>query len=124
MPLYMIAIQEGSVSERATARIADEITQSHATIMKVPKAFVRVIFAPYPRGCAYAAGTQATAVAVNCTLRTGHSPEEKAALLTEVWDTMRKYAEVSNELLAISLTEIPASDAMEMGQIMRPVAGG
>jgi phenylpyruvate tautomerase PptA (4-oxalocrotonate tautomerase family) len=36
-PLYTAIIQEGTISTEAKAKIAEEITRIHTTVMKVPK---------------------------------------------------------------------------------------
>ena len=65
MPLYTAIVEDGSVSESdgTKARIAEEITQNHTAVMKVPKAFVRVVFLSYPRGSGFSAGKEATTAA-------------------------------------------------------------
>jgi phenylpyruvate tautomerase PptA (4-oxalocrotonate tautomerase family) len=50
MPLYTAFIQEGTVSIVTKARIAEEITRIHTTVMRVPKSFVRVVFLSYRGG--------------------------------------------------------------------------
>jgi phenylpyruvate tautomerase PptA (4-oxalocrotonate tautomerase family) len=56
MPLYTAITQEGTVSSEAKAEIAQEITRIHATVMKVPKNFVRVVFLSYPEGAGFTGG--------------------------------------------------------------------
>jgi phenylpyruvate tautomerase PptA (4-oxalocrotonate tautomerase family) len=124
MPLYTVLIEEGSVSDQTKATIADEITDIHTAVMKVPRSFVRVIFLSYARGSGYNAGEQGRVAALDCTLRNGHTTEEKTNLLMQVWATFQQHTGIATEHLAISLSEIPASNAMEMGQIMRPVGPG
>jgi phenylpyruvate tautomerase PptA (4-oxalocrotonate tautomerase family) len=121
MPLYTALIEEGSVPDQTKATIAEEITDLHAALMKVPRSFVRVIFLSYPRGSGYAAGEQAPAAALDCTLREGHTADEKAELLVKLWAMFQRHTKIATEHLAISLQEIPATHAMEMGQIMQPV---
>lgn len=89
--------------------------------MKVPKNFVRVVFLSYARGCGYTAGEKAPTVAVNCVLRVGHTAQEKNDMLKRLWSMFQQLTGVATEQLAISLQEIPASNAMEMGQIMQAV---
>jgi phenylpyruvate tautomerase PptA (4-oxalocrotonate tautomerase family) len=55
MPLYTAITEEGFVSDETKARIAEEITRIHTTIMKVPASFVRVIFLSYPTLSGYTA---------------------------------------------------------------------
>jgi hypothetical protein len=41
-PLYTAIIQEGTISTEAKAKIAEEITRIHTTVMKVPKNLDRI----------------------------------------------------------------------------------
>ena len=118
MPLYTAITEQNFVSDETKTRIAEEITRIHSAVMKVPKSFVRVVFLSYPRGSGYAAGEKVPTVALNCVLRSGHTVEEKTDLLKQLSSTFQKLTGIATEQLAISLQEIPSSNAMEMGQIM------
>ena len=121
MPLYTAIIQEGSVPDETRTKIAEEITWIHTAIMKVPKSFVRVVFLSYPKGSGYTAGEQAPTAALNCVLRSGHTAEEKSAMLKQLWSIFQEHTGLASNQLAISLQEIPSSNAMEMAQIMQEV---
>jgi phenylpyruvate tautomerase PptA (4-oxalocrotonate tautomerase family) len=121
MPLYTAIAQDGSVTDEAKAKIAEEITRIHIAIMKVPKNFVRVVFLCYPKGCGYTAGKEAPTAALNCVLRSGHSVEEKTELLKQLWMMFQNLTGFATDQIAMSLQEIPSSNAMEMGQIMQTV---
>jgi len=121
MPLYTAIAQDGSVTDETKAKIAEEITRIHTTIMKVPRNFVRVVFLCYPKGCGYTAGKEAPTAALNCVLRSGHSVEEKTELLKQLWTMFQNLTGFATDQIAISLQEIPSSNAMEMGQIMQTV---
>jgi phenylpyruvate tautomerase PptA (4-oxalocrotonate tautomerase family) len=121
MPLYTAIAQDGSVTDETKAKIAEEITRIHTTIMKVPKNFVRVAFLCYPKGCGYTAGKEAPTAALNCVLRSGHSVEEKTELLKQLWTMFQNLTGFATDQIAMSLQEIPSSNAMEMGQIMQTV---
>jgi hypothetical protein len=41
-PLYTAIIQEGTISTETKAKIAEEITRIHTTVMKVPKNLDRI----------------------------------------------------------------------------------
>ena len=86
--------------------------------MKVPKSFVHVVFLSYPKHSGYTAGEAAPTAALNCVLRSGHTVEEKTDLLKQQWSMFQKLTGIATDQLAISLQEIPSSNAMEMGQIM------
>ena len=122
MPLYTAITQHDSLSDEAKARIAGEITRIHSAVMKVPKSFVHVIFLSYPKHSGYGAGEEAPTAALNCVLRSGHTAEEKTDLLKQLWSLFRERTGIAKDQLAISLQEIPSSNAMEMGQIMQAVS--
>jgi phenylpyruvate tautomerase PptA (4-oxalocrotonate tautomerase family) len=121
MPLYTAISQDGSVSDETRARFAEEITRIHAAVMKVPRTFVRVVFLSYPRGSGYSAGKEAPTAALNCVLRSGHTVEEKTDLLKQLWSMFQSLTGLATDQIAISLQEVPSSNAMEMGQIMQAV---
>lgn len=121
MPLYTVITQDNTVPDTTKAKIAEEITRMHTSVMKVPKGFVRVLFLSYPKNSGYTAGVQAQTAALNCVLRSGHSVEEKTDMLQQLWSMFQGLTGVATDQLAISLQEIPSSNAMEMGQIMQTV---
>jgi phenylpyruvate tautomerase PptA (4-oxalocrotonate tautomerase family) len=120
--LYTAITEHDVVSDETKARIAEEITRIHVAVMKVPRDFVRVIFLSYPKLSGYTAGEEAPAAALNCALRSGHTVEEKADLLKQLWLVFQELTGIATDQLAISLQEIPSSNAMEMGQIMQAVS--
>ena len=89
--------------------------------MKVPENFVRVVFLSYPKGAGYTAGNRASTGALNCILRSGHAVDEKTEMLKQLWAMFQSLTGIANDQLAISLQEIPSSNAMEMGKIMQTV---
>src|SRR5580698_1731893 len=121
MPLYTVITQERALSGEIKRKMADEITRVHSAVMKVPKNFVRVVFLSYPEGSGYTAGVEAPTAALNCVLRGGHSMAEKKDMLQQLWSTFQNLTGIATDQLAISLQEIPSSNAMEMGQIMQAV---
>ena len=121
MPLYTAITEDGFVSDQTKAKIAREITRIHSAIMKVPENFVRVVFLSYPKGLGFAAGEKASTAALNCVLRSGHTDEDKTEMLKQLWSMFQKFTGIPTDQLALSLQEIPSSNAMEMGQIMQAV---
>jgi phenylpyruvate tautomerase PptA (4-oxalocrotonate tautomerase family) len=122
MPLYTAITEDGFVSDEKKAKIAKEITRIHATVMKVPDNFVRVVFLSYPKGSGFTGGEKASTAALNCVLRSGHTDLEKTDALKQLWSMLQDLTGIPTDQLAISLQEIPSSNAMEMGQIMPSVA--
>ena len=121
MPLYTAITEEGTVSIETKSKIAEEITRIHTTVMKVPKNFVRVVFLSYPNGAGFTGGEQAPTISLNCVLRSGHTPEEKTDMLQQLWTMFQGLTGIATDQFALSLQEIPSSNAMEMGQIMQAV---
>jgi phenylpyruvate tautomerase PptA (4-oxalocrotonate tautomerase family) len=121
VPLYTVITQENTIPEKTKAKIAEEITRIHTSVMKVPKSFVRAVFLSYPRGSGFTAGEEAPTAALNCVLRSGHTVQEKTDMLQQLWSMFQGLTGVATDQLAISLQEIPSSNAMEMGQIMQTV---
>jgi phenylpyruvate tautomerase PptA (4-oxalocrotonate tautomerase family) len=121
MPLYAAITEDGFVSDETKAKIAREITRIHTAMMKVPSNFVRVVFLSYPKGSGYTAGEAAFTAALNCVLRSGHTDAEKTEMLKQLWSMFQDLTGVPTDQLAISLKEIPSSNAMEMGQILPSV---
>ena len=121
MPLYTIITQEQALSGETKLKMAVEITRIHTAVMKVPRSFIRVVFLCYPAGSGYTAGVEAPTAALNCVLRSGHGVAEKTDMLQQLWSMFQNLTGIANDQLAISLQEIPSSNAMEMGQIMRAV---
>lgn len=120
MPFYTAITQEGFVSDHTKAEIARQITRIHTSVMKVPSNFVRVAFLSYPKGSGFTAGEEAATAALNCVLRSGHTYDEKTDMLKQLWTMFQTLTGIATDQLAISLQEIPSSNAMEMGQIMQP----
>jgi phenylpyruvate tautomerase PptA (4-oxalocrotonate tautomerase family) len=121
MPLYTAITEDGLVSDKKKAKIATEITRIHTEMMKVPSNFVRVVFLSYPKSSGYTAGKAAPTAALNCVLRSGHTDAEKTEMLKQLWSMFQDLTDIPTDQLAISLQEIPSSNAMEMGQIMPSV---
>jgi phenylpyruvate tautomerase PptA (4-oxalocrotonate tautomerase family) len=121
MPFYTAITKEGALSTETKATIAEEITRIHTTVMKVPKNYVRVVFLSYPKGSGFTGGEQAPTASLNCLLRSGHTPEEKKDMLQQLWAMFQGLTGIATDQLALSLQEIPSSNAMEMGQVMQAV---
>ena len=121
MPFYTAITQEDIVSVETKAKIAEEITRIHTSVMKVPKNYVRVVFLSYPKGSGFTGGERAPTASLNCVLRSGHTPEEKTDMLQQLWAMFQGLTGIAADQLALSLQEIPSSNAMEMGQVMQAV---
>jgi phenylpyruvate tautomerase PptA (4-oxalocrotonate tautomerase family) len=121
MPLYTVTTQGGSLSNDAKVELANKLTSLHCETAGVPKNWVHVVFHEYSAGSGFTAGQPATTVALALLIRTGRSPEYKRELLKRLWGLLQSATGAHDDQIVIGIQEVPASQAMEMGQIMPDV---
>jgi hypothetical protein len=63
---------------------------------------------------------KAPTAALSCILRSGHTVEDKATLLKQLWAMFQDLTGFATDQVAISLCEIPSINAMECGRSCRP----
>jgi phenylpyruvate tautomerase PptA (4-oxalocrotonate tautomerase family) len=122
MPLYTVTTQAGVLSGEAKATLAGELTAFHSEYAGVPKNWVHIVFQEYPQGNGFTAGDVAAAAALTLLIRTGRSPEYKRGLLKRLWELLQDATGAPDDQIVLGIQEVPASQAMEMGQIMPDVA--
>ena len=118
MPLYRIALQDGSLSAGKKAALAAEITTFHCKMTGLEPAFVKVLFDVFPRGDGYVAGEPGPAVILTVLIRAGRSTEYKHQMLRQLWAMLQRATGATDADMLVAIEEAPASQAMEMGQIM------
>ena len=118
MPLYKIATQEGSLSPEAKAALATEITNFHCQMAGLDKAFVKMIFDAFPTGDGFVGGEAAAAVTLTVLVRAGRSTDYKHKMLRGLWSILQRATDATDAQMLVAIEEAPASNAMEMGQIM------
>jgi phenylpyruvate tautomerase PptA (4-oxalocrotonate tautomerase family) len=122
MPLYTIMTQTGVLSDTAKVKLAGELTAFHSEYSGVPKNWVHIIFQDYAPGSGFTAGEPAPAASLTLLIRTGRSPEYKRGLLKRLWQLFQDATGAPDDQIVLGIQEVPASQAMEMGQIMPDVA--
>jgi phenylpyruvate tautomerase PptA (4-oxalocrotonate tautomerase family) len=123
MPLYTVTTQAGVLSGEAKATFAGELTAFHSEYAGVPKNWVHIVFHDYAPGSGFTAGEPAAAAALTLLIRTGRSPEYKRGMLKRLWELLQDATGAPDDQIVIGIEEVPASQAMEMGQIMPEVVG-
>jgi len=121
MPLYKIATQQGLLSAEAKAALAAEITDFHCQISGVDKAWVKIVFDTFPVGDGFVAGEAAAAVVLTVLIRVGRSTDYKRNMLRQLWSILQRATGATDAQMLVAIEEAPASNAMEMGQIMPEV---
>jgi phenylpyruvate tautomerase PptA (4-oxalocrotonate tautomerase family) len=121
MPLYTVTTQAGVLTAEAKIKFAGELTAFHAEYAGVPKNWVHVVFQDYAPGSGFTAGEVAATVALTLLIRTGRSPDYKRGMLARLWELLQASTGAPDDQIVIGIQEVPASQAMEMGQIMPDV---
>jgi phenylpyruvate tautomerase PptA (4-oxalocrotonate tautomerase family) len=123
MPLYTVTTQSGVLDSAAKAALADKLTTFHSEMATVPKNWVHVVFHEYPIGSGFTAGRPAPTVALTLLIRTGRSAEYKREMLKALWALVQGATGAPDQEIVLGIQELPASQAMEMGQIMPEITG-
>ena len=118
MPLYKIATGEGSLSREAKASLAAEITDFHCQMAGLDKGFVKIIFDTFAVGDGFVGGEAAAAVTLTVLIRAGRSTDYKHKMLRGLWSILQRAIGATDAQMLVAIEEAPASNAMEMGQIM------
>jgi phenylpyruvate tautomerase PptA (4-oxalocrotonate tautomerase family) len=121
MPLYTITTQAGVLSDDAKADLAARLTKLHAEYSGVPPNWVHIVFHDYGAAGGYTAGKPSATAALTLLIRTGRSAEYKRELLKRLWGLLQTATGAADDQLVIGIQEVPASQAMEMAQIMPDV---
>ncbi len=118
MAIYTCTTQEGTLSAEQRASIATEITRIHSTHTGEPASFVWVIFETVSPDSTFIGGKPAVNALIVGLFREDRSTEVKAQVLNELWSMYKNVTGLSDDQLWVSLTEIPASNAMEFGALL------
>ena len=124
MPLYTISLQDGALSPEEQASLAADITEFHCQMTGLDKAFVKIIFSTFAPGEGFVGGETAAAVILTVLIRAGRSPDYKRKMLLKLWAMLQRATMATDEQMLVAIQEAPASNAMEMGQIMPDLDGG
>jgi phenylpyruvate tautomerase PptA (4-oxalocrotonate tautomerase family) len=122
MPLYTLIIQDGALSRDGKAKLAMDLTALHSEYAGVPKNWVHVVFQEYAPGSGFTAGKPAATAALTLLMRAGRAPEYKRELIQRLWKLFQSATGAPDDQLVIGIQEVPASQAMEMGQVMPDIA--
>ena len=122
MPLYTVMTQSGVLNDKAKVKLAGEVTAFHSEYAGVPKNWVHIVFQEYPPGNGFTAGEPAATASLTLLIRSGRSSEYKRGMLKRLWELLQDATGAPDDQIVLGIQEVPASQAMEMGQIMPDVA--
>jgi phenylpyruvate tautomerase PptA (4-oxalocrotonate tautomerase family) len=118
MPLYRISTGDGVLSREAKATLAAEITEFHCKMTGLDKAFVKLVFETFPADHGFVGGRTGSAAILTVLIRAGRSTEYKHEMLRQLWAMLQRATGATDAEMLVAIQEAPASQAMEMGQIM------
>ncbi len=118
MPLYTAIVQDGVLTSDIKNKFAKDVTDFHTEYAGVPREFVHIVFQTYAPGDGFTAGVRAATAALTVVIRKGRSVDYKHGLLRKLWSLLQDATGAPDDQLALAIHEVPASQAMEMGQIM------
>ena len=122
MPLYTITTQTDQLNGPAKADLATKLTAFHAEYAGVPKNWVHIVFHEYPIGSGFSAGRPSPTVSLTLLIRTGRPADYKREMLKRLWSLVQAATGAPDEEIVLGIQEVPASQAMEMGQVMPDIA--
>jgi phenylpyruvate tautomerase PptA (4-oxalocrotonate tautomerase family) len=118
MPLYRITTLEGSLSSEAKAALAAEITQFHSEIAGVDKSYAKLVFDDFAASDGFVGGETAPAVILTVMVRAGRPADYKRKLLFGLKEILQRATGAQDKNMLLALDELPASNAIEMGELM------
>jgi phenylpyruvate tautomerase PptA (4-oxalocrotonate tautomerase family) len=121
MPLYTVVTESGVLTAEAKTRLAQELTDFHAAYSGVPKLWVHIVFEEYAPGSGFSAGKAAPTAALTLLIRTGRSADYKRGMIKRLWELFQGATSSPDDQIVIGIHEVPASQAMEMGELMPEV---
>jgi phenylpyruvate tautomerase PptA (4-oxalocrotonate tautomerase family) len=122
VPLYTVTAQAGVLDDAAKKNLAQNLTTLHSEYAGVPVNWVHIVFHEYPPGSGFSAGEPSPTASLTLLIRTGRSAEYKRELLRRLWSLLQNATGALDDEIVLGIQEVPASQAMEMGQIMPDVS--
>jgi phenylpyruvate tautomerase PptA (4-oxalocrotonate tautomerase family) len=122
MPLYTITTQAGLLHDAEKADLAGKLTRLHSEYAGVPENWVHIVFQDYAQGSGFSAGRPSATASLTLLIRSGRSDDYKRGLLKRLWSLLQASTAAPDEEIVLGIQEVPASQAMEMGQIMPDVS--
>ena len=120
MPFYQCQTPEGLLDEAKRAKLANEITRIHCEMTGAPRMFVHVAFVEAKRGTCYTGGELSKVSFVFANWRAGRPIELKQTFLKTVAEMWAHETRTDIKDVLVSISELPAENAMEFGQILPP----
>jgi len=114
MPLYLCNARPGALTADAKAGIADDITRIHCDVTGAPATFVHAFH--FDGGMA--PDISEKTVALHGNIRAGRTDAQKKDIADQICEAVAARTGLSRDDISMTIGDIPASWAMEGGEIM------
>jgi phenylpyruvate tautomerase PptA (4-oxalocrotonate tautomerase family) len=118
MPLYRITTPEGLLSSEAKATLAAEITEFHSQMSGLDEAYTKIVFDTFGPGDGFVGGEASPAVLLTVKVRAGRPADYRSKLLFGLKSRLQRATGAADPDMLLALEEMPASNAIEMGELM------
>ena len=115
MPLYICNSRAGTIPEPARAEIAADITRIHCEVTGAPPQFVHAFFLEDAASPPLDGGRRAI---VAGSIRGGRNAGQKQAIIDGIRASIVTHTGIPLDETAVVTTDVPASWAMEGGEVM------
>ena len=118
MPLYRITTPEGLLSSEAKAMLAAEITEFHSRMSGLDEAYTKIVFDNFCPGDGFIGREAGPAVILTVKVRAGRPADYRKKLLFGLRSMLQSATGAADAHMLLALEETPASNAIEMGELM------
>jgi phenylpyruvate tautomerase PptA (4-oxalocrotonate tautomerase family) len=118
MPLYTITTPEGTLSPAAKAALAAEITEFHSQMSGLDEAYTKIVFRSFRAGDGFIGREAGPAVTLTVKVRAGRPADYRQKLLFGLKSRLQDATGAADVQMLLALEETPASNAIEMGELM------
>lgn len=114
MPLYRIALREGTSTEAQRAQIAKEIVRVHCAVTGAPPSFVHAFFSESPP----AALPEGKAAFVLGSIRGGRTDAQKAEIVSKLTRSVSDALGLDPAEVGVVTVDVPSHWIMEGGELL------
>ena len=118
MPAYECLTTKGTLNESQRQSLAESITTIHTEETGAPASFVHVTFPELEVGHAFTAGKRATPAVIRGNIRAGRPQATRHTMLRRIFEAYTALTGADAMAVVVALIDVPASWAMEGGQIL------
>jgi phenylpyruvate tautomerase PptA (4-oxalocrotonate tautomerase family) len=120
MPTYIVSAAHNLLTVDQKKRVAKEITRAHSEATGAQGFFAQIIFNELPRGSHFIGGVQVETdqVYVHGHVRAGRTEQQKKRLLDDLVESLRMVTGLEKRYLWAYISELPASNMVEYGQVL------